>query len=153
MNRLLAVLGILALVAGFWLVAIKPPGHVPRLDANRIRLAETEVEGYASGFVFWDDTNNAQATAEIRAESAYSDEYDLTVVLPAFCLGAQAAGFQGSLKIDCEDWMVANEAWPTYNGNLSYAWNDAFPYPYSGFGGKADIGDDSRTGEREEIQR
>lgn len=155
MKRFLAILGIVAFVGGGWLVAIKDPGHQPLIDADRTRLAETELEGYAAGWVFWElsGVGNPGRAEEIRAESGRNDELNPGAVLHAFCLGAQAAGFEGSLDRDCEEWLIANRAWPTYNGRLSYAWNDAHPYPYGALGEGPGVQDNSRTGGREEIVR
>ena len=154
-NWFLAGLGIVVLLLFGYAGFVKAPGHVSLLDANRTRLAETYREGWASGWTLIKTgaAGNARMAQEQRdLHSAHSDEYDPAAVLPAFCAGAIAAGFKGNLQADCLDVLRDLRLWPTYDGGLTRAWNNAFPYPLGAFG-TAPPPDDSRTGPREEQLR
>ncbi len=88
MKKFLVFLGIVALLLGAYLVGFKEPGHVPLLDANRQRLAETEAEGWAAGWTFWktSGTGSDIMAEEKRAETALPTEYDPRKVLHSFCV-------------------------------------------------------------------
>lgn len=158
MKRFLAVSGVFMVLLGGVYVG-RPQGHVPPFDADLRRLAETELEGFCSGLIYWQTRGQGSAAdaKACRAEEDKSTEVDLRVVQLAFCRGAREGGFPGDVVTDCLLVLQALELWPTYDGQLSEAWNRAYPYPYPNdfeaapTDGRAQPG--SRTGEREELTR
>ena len=153
--RSLLALGAVALLLFGFAGFILAPGHVPLLDANRTRLAESYLEGWASGFTYIRTGGSGSATiaAEQReSHAALDNTYDPTVVHSAFCGGAVAAGFGGNAQTDCVDVLVDLQWWPTYDGELTGAWNDAFPYPLGALG-EAPAEDSGRTGDRPIVER
>ena len=143
MRKLLAVLGLVLALAAFGYVAL-PPGHVPPYDALLNRLAETELEGYCSGWAFWTGasssesvalaercrTNGAQAPAngyQPASHAPLSDEYDMEVVQEAFCRGVTAAGFPSASA--CLVQVKGLRIWPTYDASLTNSWSERWPYP------------------------
>ncbi len=159
MRRLLAIGGVLAVLVGGLYVG-RPQGHVPPFDADLRRLAESEIEGYCSGLVYWTTRGQGNA-AEAKACRSAEDkgtEVDLRAVQMAFCQGAREGGFPGDVVTDCLLVLQAVELWPTYDGQLTDAWSRAYPYPYpDDFEAVPTDGDrpqpGSRTGPREEMTR
>lgn len=152
MNKLLAILAISTVLIGGLLI-MKDPGHVPLFDADLNRLAESELEGFCAGKVFWVDRGgNPEEAAACRAEYSQMDnDYHLDRVQMAFCLGVQAAGWPGDPRIECLDILQAHSLWPTYDGALTDAWTKANPYPGDIWAPPAGTG--SRTGGREPAPR
>jgi hypothetical protein len=130
-RRLLAAAGILTVVLGFvWL--IWPVGHIPLFDANLVRLAESDLQGYCAGETFWKTSGEGSASgaAECRSrlKAQHKDVIDLQAVQPAFCQAIVDAGWEGSQQ-DCLGIMVDNQYWPTYDGGITNQWNRARKYP------------------------
>jgi hypothetical protein len=69
------------------------------------------------------------------------------VVQGAFCQAVVDNGWQDT-QAACVSILQTNEYWPTYDGNITNAWNRARPYPntfvLSGKGSNS--GGNSRTG-------
>lgn len=132
---------------------MRDPGHVPLFDADLNRLAESELEGYCAGKVFWVERGgNAEMAADCRAANPQmDDQYNLGVVQMAFCLGARASGFSGDVTVDCLQVLEQNQLWPTYDGSITDAWTKANPYPGDVWAPPSGSG--SRTGGREPAPR
>jgi hypothetical protein len=156
MRKLLGLMGIVVLL-GAGVYVGRPAGHIPPYDANLVRLAETELEGYCSGRTFWQTQGygNAEQAALCREEYAgqYPDTPNLGRVQLAFCLALTHVGYQGGVDT-CMAIVRTNQYWPTYDGRISAAWNRARPYPLrEGLTGEQEETDGSRTGEREGATR
>ncbi len=121
-RKLLALIGLTVVAGALWYVAT-PPGDTPPYDAFLNRLAQTEREGFCSGWAMWTAASSAEAqqlTADCRAgerpreevrtmidppkKSGFiyhvttrplemSDEVDMGSVVGAFCRGLVAAGW------------------------------------------------------------
>jgi hypothetical protein len=143
-RKLLGLAGALVILGSVAYVA-QPTGHVPPFDANLVRLAESELEGYCSGEVFWDTGGNAAAAAACRAarRGTMSEMSDLAAVSPAFCRAVVDSGWDQDVAA-CLEILESEQLWPTYDGGLSDAWNRARPYPQAPIH-KAEM-TDSRTG-------
>lgn len=150
-RSLMHAVGVLAIVGSLAYVA-RPAPHVPPYDANLVRLAETELEGYCAGETFWKSQarGDAQLAASCRAEhaSAMSSEVDLMKVEGAFCRGIIEGGWAGAVP-ECLNILATYQYWPTYDGNISAEWNRARPYPRLMIQVPAQQEDDSRTGDRQ----
>jgi len=143
---------VIILVGGAWWV-FSPVGHLRQFDADLQPLAESPLEGWCSGHTFIDGgggRNAQQAKAAIcRTDNAetYSASVDMTAVVPSFCLGAIAAGWQGNLA-SCESILAQNNLWPTLHGQLTNAWNKAHPYPGGEFSARvSDSSDNTGRGQ------
>lgn len=152
MNKLLAILAISTVLIGGFLV-MRDPGHIPLFDADLNRLAESELEGYCAGKVFWVERGgDAEMAADCRAANpAMDNQYNLGTVQWSFCLGAKAAGFGGDVTVDCLQVLEQEQLWPTYDGSITNAWTKANPYPGDVWAPPAGSG--SRTGGREPAPR
>lgn len=134
----------------------RPAGHQPPYDANLVRLAESELEGFCAGEAFWRSggtgLGDPALASECRSRLAgrKSAEPNLGAVSRAFCLAIVIEGWEGTVP-DCVEILAQARYWPTYDGGLTDQWNRARPYPRpvisSGGGGG---GSDSRTGGRED---
>ena len=152
----MGILGVVVILGALIYIA-RPVGHVPPFDANLVRLAETELEGYCAGQTLWrsqrisGDAEMAHACRD-QERDTYSSDVDLRAVVPAFCRGIVEAGFPASHQ-DCLGIMDSQQYWPTYDGGVSNQWNRARPYPLN----QLQVGeveqDNSRTGERVENTR
>lgn len=152
MRRFLALLAISTVLIGGFLV-MKDPGHVPLFDSNLARLAESELEGFCSGLVYWDSEGAGSESLAKDCRATYTDMsavYDLTTVQWAFCVGVVAAGFNGDPTTDCLQFLQQERYWPTYDGALTNAWAKGYRYPGDVF---VAVGNGSRTGDREEAPR
>lgn len=155
-ERLLFVVGGLLLGAAFWWTFVTDPGRIPMLDFNRQVLAETEVEGYCAGDIYWNTrgAGNAAKAKQCRlVNTDLSVEVDHARVLPAFCLGAQAAGFAGDLRTACEEPIRMATLWPTMDGQLTSSFDESKGYPYPGNQVLEVPPGDSRTGSRDGFSR
>lgn len=151
-RRLLAVIGMLVSILAVIYVA-RPAPHIPPYDANLVRLAESEMEGYCAGNTFWKTQgagNASEASACRKQHSGMSRASDLPAVPPAFCRAIVQSGWDGDVPT-CLVIMADNQLWPTYDGSISDQWNRARPYPLSSLGVPGDkrAGDSSRTGGHE----
>ena len=145
----MSLAGVLVIVLAIAYVA-QPTGHIPLYDANLVRLAETQLQGYCAGETFWktQGAGDAAKARECRAERAgdSSSKIDLTQVESAFCRAIVQSGWEGS-ETDCLGIMATYQYWPTYDGSITDQWNRARPYPRSALQGAGPgRGDDSRTG-------
>lgn len=155
--RKLAALALLAVLGGAYYL-IHDVGHVPIFDAGLQRLAESGVEGYCAGQVFWQtrgygDAELAEDCREERAPDAPKRgegpaESSIFDVQPAFCRAVEDAGYAGP---PCLDILEGSKLWPTYTGGLTDNWSDTAPYPL-------DVAfvippSDSRTGTRDGFSR
>ena len=143
------IVGILVVIAAVVYVS-RQPGHQPPYDANLVRLAESDLQGYCSGDAFMksEGVGNAGKAAECRDRLAKTrpDKPNLQVVQTAFCEAVVDNGWVGTVT-DCLGIMQANEYWPTYDGGITSEWNRARPYPktFTAPAGSSQ-GDTSRTG-------
>jgi hypothetical protein len=146
----------LALLIGAGLYVALPPGHVPAYDAALTRLAETEREGFCTGFVFLNsgsaaDGEECRALDEIVVSKtrskldprlrepmwvyetrSLSTEVDLLAADDAFCEGIVFAGWDpgvGNPVEYCLSILENYELWPTYDPGLTNFWSEKFPYP------------------------
>ena len=140
--------GAVVVIWALWYV-FQPVAHIPLYDANLVRLAETELQGWCAGDTFWKSqgAGNAAEAADCRArnEVGYSTEVDLTRVQSTFCGAIVSGGWPGK-KQECIDILNEQELWPTYDGALSNQWNRARPYPVSTIVTVGDSTQKSRTG-------
>lgn len=155
-RRLLVIVGVLTIVLALAYVA-RPAGHVPPFDANLVRLAETELEGYCSGETFWRTQGNGDAgrAADCRAErtGTIADDVNLHAVEAGFCRAVIAEGWEGDVPA-CLGILEGNQLWPTYDGGITRAWNRARPYPLTAIQVPGPgASDSSRTGGREAPSR
>ncbi len=140
----------LALIIGGLVYISWPTGHIPPYDANLTRLAETELQGYCAGKAFWESGGAGGGGGRASAcrselKKRYSSKSNLLVVQEAFCRAIVDMGWEGKLR-DCLNIMTDQQYWPTYDGNITNAWNRARPYPRPIISGAAGSGDSSRTG-------
>lgn len=154
-RHLLATVAVATVVLGLVYIA-RPAGHTPPYDANLVRLAESELQGYCAGDTLYKTAGegNAGMARECRARLAakHSDEPYMPAVIGAFCQAIVDAGWEGT-KADCTNIMVENQYWPTYAGGLSNQWNRARPYPRAAIVPADTKKDGSRTGEHENQER
>ena len=150
MNKIMAAGGILALLFGL-VILVLPVSRIPLLDANRTILAETERDAYCAGLIYGEtrSAGNGRLTAECRSHSDLNDEINWNIVQPAFCRAIKV-----SMDVDynfCLSLMEDRAWWPTKDGQLADSWNRRFPYP----GNRLTVGEstDSRTGDRDGIER
>ncbi len=147
----MAILGVVTLALAFAFVA-QPEGFVPLFDADLKRLSMTEHEAQcaAEGFMAG---NPAEVATECRETNAHSTTIDLEQVTPRFCTHISSVITTLSYD-DCLRIMYDMEYWPTYDGEITNAWNRTAPYPLSVlFSDSGDQRDTGRTGEREENLR
>ena len=149
-RRLTGLAGLAVVVAGIVYILL-PVGHIPPYDANLVRLAETDRQGYCSGMTLIQTGGGPDAvrTADCRKESKRPNVANLQVVLPAFCQGVLDGGWEGDVPT-CLDIVAQNMYWPTYDGTITNEWNRARPYPavlLANIGGNGGA-DGSRTGGR-----
>jgi hypothetical protein len=154
-ERILFTVAAGVLTAATWWVWIADPGRIPALDFNRQVLAETEVEGYCAGRIYW--TTNAGSASKAKAcrnaTPDMSTEVNHAVVIISFCRGVLAEGFPGNVQSDCADAIAARSLWPTMDGRLTSAFDDTKGYPYPGDRVLPPPPSDSRTGSREGFDR
>ncbi len=150
-NKVMAILGVATLALAFAFVA-QPTGFVPLFDAdlNRLSMTQREAQCAAEGFMA---SNSEEGAAECRETNALPTDIDLEGVTPRFCTHISSVISTLSYE-DCLRIMYDMEYWPTYNGEITNAWNRSAPYPLSVlFSDSGDQRDTGRTGEREENLR
>jgi len=155
--RRLAIFGIgIALIVSGLTYISWPVGHIPPYDANLVRLAETEAQGYCTGFSFINSAGQANPTKVKDCRKKHrglSDKPNIQNVLQPFCQGVKDGGWQGSVK-ECLQIMIQQQYWPTYSGTITDAWNRARPYPLAFISAQANNqGDSSRTGSHNGSER
>lgn len=148
-RKLLGMTGIVVVLSSIVYLA-RPVGHIPPYDANLVRLAETPLEAYCAGDIFWKtqgvgDRDMAEDCRRQRA-SSLSDVPDLSKVERAFCQAIVDNGWDHSVD-DCLSIIRQYTYWPTYDGGLSNDWNRARPYPRPVVTSDS-VEDNSRTGVR-----
>mgnify|MGYP001587881744 FL=1 len=150
-RKLLALAGVATIALGLAYVSW-PVGHIPPYDANLVRLAESNLQGYCSGEAFWRSggAGSARLAGDCRTRLAgkRSNKPDLMAVPAAFCAAIVKEGWEGT-QPDCLSIMFDNQYWPTYDGAITAEWNRARPYPrplISTTPGSQ--GNGSRTGDR-----
>lgn len=150
-KRALAHAAGLATVALVVVYAAHRPGHIPPYDANLVRLAETELQGYCAGETFWKTGGGGDrgmaADCRDRERDARSSEINLLAAERAFCQAIVNQGWEGTVS-SCLVILSDNKYWPTYDGSISDQWNRARPYPRPAIGGAGKPSDGSRTGGR-----
>lgn len=156
MRKLLAFAGAASVVLGMMYIAW-PVGHIPAYDANLVRLAETDLQGYCAGESFWKSggAGSADLAQVCRKRIAQNrpDVPNLGVVPGAFCAAIVDNGWKDGNKQDCISILSTNQLWPTYDGGLTDQWNRARPYPrvFSAAPGSPSSG--SRTGSHNGSER
>lgn len=155
MTKFLAFLGVLTM-AGVLIFLIIPPGPPMLFDGNLTRLAQSSSEGYCAGYGYFQSATAAASkkiTEECREKSTLETDVDLTKVIMSWCIGAQAAGYDGSVSGHCVPILIGLQYWPTYDGWLTQAWTDLHPYPLNMLESGEEITEDySRTGGRPGIE-
>jgi hypothetical protein len=150
-RRLLFIAGCLVALLAVVYVA-RPAGHIPPYDADLNRLAETQLEGYCSGSVFWKTYGEGDggAAAECREERAgmHEDVPNIPAVQRSFCRAVVAEGWDGTVPY-CLEILQDSKLWPTYDGQLTQEWNRARKYPQPPIQVVGSEGEGSRTGGRE----
>jgi len=155
MRKLLGVLGFLTIIVATLYVTL-PVGHIPLYDANLVRLAETELEGYCAGYTFpisngvGDDVEAASCRRTYA--SRYSEVFSPSAAERAFCGAIADSGRYGTDQAGCIMTIRSGQYWPTYAGSLTNDWNRARPYPLTTGLSEAEP-DDSRTGGRGVVNR
>jgi hypothetical protein len=144
MNKLLATLGILILVVGFW-VLVRDPGHIPLLDANRTILAETEAAGYCAAIAYDGNLPRPEGVKECLKGTTLSGEIDLVAAETGFCRGIYERYSYGVPT--CLAFLRNNRLWPTMDATITNEWNRRFPYPGDTLVVSIEE-DESRTGPR-----
>lgn len=149
-RRKAGFLAAVLLIVGAVAYVARPAGHIPPYDANLVRLAETDLQGYCAGRTFWNTQGlgNAGVARACRSElrEQHPDVPDLPAAERGFCQAISDQGWAGTVG-ECLDILVANQYWPTYDGSLSNQWNRARPYPHvAATLGSGPRSDDSRTG-------
>mgnify|MGYP001616680050 CR=1 FL=1 len=128
----------------------RPSPHVPLYDANLVRLAETERQGYCSGVTFWTTQYEGDANLAKECRKTHREEsgrVDLLAAERGFCRGIVDEGWEGSVP-DCVGILQGYRYWPTYDGSITDQWNRARPYPRPIIESSPESGDGSRTGDR-----
>lgn len=149
-KRLLANIGGIIVMLLMVAYIANKPGHIPPYDANLVRLAETQRQGYCAGMVFWKTSGDGSAgqAATCRQETKNkSGEVNLNAAETGFCQAIVDAGWEGGVY-SCLDILHGQQLWPTYNGSITDQWNRARPYPKSAISGAGEDQDNSRTGGR-----
>ncbi len=149
-KRIAAHVASIAVVALVVVYAARPSPHVPPYDANLVRLAETERQGYCAGVTFWETqgVGDAEVARACRGEHReQSGRVNMAAAERGFCQGIVDQGWVGGV-IDCLDILHSYQYWPTFNGSITDQWNRARPYPSTAIGGATDQSDTSRTGGR-----
>jgi hypothetical protein len=130
-RKLLAVAGVALVVLSIAYVS-RAAGHQPPYDANLVRLAESDLQGYCSGDTLMKSggTGDRNMASQCRTKLARkrSDRPNLQVVLMSFCRAVVDNGWEGTVA-DCISIMETNQYWPTYDGTITNQWNRARPYP------------------------
>lgn len=151
----MVVVGVTLVVLGITYVSW-PPGHIPPYDANLVRLAESDLQGWCSGRAFWMSAGSGSASLASQCRHGFarqrSDRPNMLVVQRSFCEAIVERGWEGSVD-DCLGIMTGSQYWPTYDGGITDQWNRARPYPRPAISGagSSDVG--SRTGDRQGNQR
>lgn len=149
-RKLLGFAGVATILLSMLYIAW-PVGFIAPYDANLVRLADSQLQGYCSGdsFMKSQGVGDANLAANCRNEKAakMSNKPDMGVVQGAFCQAVHANGWQGT-RAQCLSILQTNEYWPTYDGNITNAWNRARPYPntFALAGTGSNSGGGSRTG-------
>ena len=144
-------------MGALWYVA-RPAGHVPLYDANLVRLAESDLQGYCAGTTLWDTGGAGDAAAAARCRSSEaaktrSNSPNASAVPRAFCQALVDKGWrEGTIRV-CLEVLVTNKYWPTYDGSISDQWNRARPYPLKVLVTPGKIEPESRTGQHQEQRR
>lgn len=126
------------------------PGHQSPYDANLVRLAETERQGYCGGLTFWktQGEGDAQVAKTCRPEHPErSGRVNLVATETGFCQAVVDSGWEGYVG-SCLVILHDNQYWPTYDGGITNQWNRARPYPSAILEGVGGGDDGSRTGGR-----
>lgn len=150
-RRLLAALGIATCVGMLVYVSLPKP-YIPPYDANLVRLAASELQGYCAGDTFWKTGGYGNKTTAASCRKAKARQYDakpnLLKVVRAFCQAIVDNGWDGGDVETCRGIMASNQYWPTYDGGITDQWNRARPYPGTlvDLGTSNSGGDTSRTG-------
>ena len=151
MKRRLMGLAAAVIVAASIAYIAQPRGHIPPYDANLVRLAESQLQGYCAGETLFKG-GDASMAAACRETHRASNRTNLREVEAAFCRGIIASGWEGTVP-QCRMILVDNRLWPTYDGNVSDQWNRARPYPGSAINvGPNPEQDGSRTGGRNDVE-
>jgi len=110
-KRYLLALAGLAVLAGAPLYVARSAPHIPPYDANLVRLAESELEGYCAGETFWGSQaqGNADMARDCRSRLAgqKAEAPNLPAVVPAFCAAIIDSGWEG-YQWQCEEIMASN---------------------------------------------
>ena len=150
-KRTLAHVAGVAVVVLVVAYAARPSPHVPPYDANLVRLAETERQGYCAGVTFWKtqgggSANQARACREEHREQ--SGRVNMIAAERGFCQGIVDQGWMEGDVPMCVDTLRSYQYWPTLDGSITDQWNRARPYPSTAIGGTSEEPDGSRTGGR-----
>ena len=133
--RLLLGLAGIATIFGMLIYISIPAGHIPPYDANLVRLAESELQGYCAGESFWKSGGNGSGSIAKQCRSQRvkqkSDLPNVQEVPRAFCQAIVDMGWKAGTVAICEQILNDDQLWPTYDGSLSNQWNRARPYPGS----------------------
>lgn len=132
---------------------VRPSPHVPLYDANLVRLAETERQGYCSGVTFWRTQGEGDADLAKECRRAHPEEsgaVNLAATERGFCRGIVDQGWTGTVS-DCVGILGQYQYWPTLDGSITDQWNRARPYPRPAITGAESPDDESRTGGRTDV--
>jgi hypothetical protein len=150
-KRFAAHIAGVAVILAVLVYAGRPSPHVPPYDANLVRLAETERQGYCAGVTFW-KTQAAGSAEQARAcrieHTEQSGRVNMTATERGFCQGIVDSGWIDGFVADCVSILRTYQLWPTYDGSITDQWNRARPYPSTSLGGAGEESDGSRTGGR-----
>ena len=111
-----------------------PVGHIPTYDAHLVRLAETPLQGYCAGIVFWSTQGQGSGwqAADCRKHFAHNKKFkhyvSLSIAQKYFCKGIIKMGYDGGVG-SCIGVLDSYSYGPTYTGGLTADWNQARPYP------------------------
>lgn len=133
---------------------VRPSPHVPPYDANLVRIAETERQGYCSGVAFWRSAGGGSAEGARTCREERRDKsgrVNMPLAALGFCEAIVDEGWSEGTPSDCMTILEGNQLWPTYDGMITDQWNRARPYPSPAVPTGDGSEDHSRTGGRPSV--
>lgn len=157
MKRMIWTLLLIVVLVGGGFATFRDPGRIHMYAVDGSVLAETELEGWCSGSIFWSSRQRGDDKRAAQCRKDQSETMDTTVahniVQLAFCKGIQSEGFQGNIIVGCVDFLQNQRLWPTMDGKLTATWSDSYPYPLDQFGTTEGEETEDRQHERSPFER
>ncbi len=157
MKRVIWTITIIALLIGGAWVTFRDPGRIHIFSADGQVLAETELEAWCSGSVYWATSSRGNARKAADCRKVHAETRDTVIdhknVLLWFCIGIQSEGYTGDVYLDCRDFLLDIQWWPTMDGQLAEVWTDTYPFPLDVFGSRQGDDTEDRGHDRDGFER